>query len=362
MATNREKQILRLIEANPLISQQELADTCNITRSSVAVHISNLMKKGFIQGKGYITSSKPHIAVIGGSTLEISGMPDAALVRKEANFGKVSTVLGGKGRNIAQNLAQLGENIKFVSVFGDDPYARPLIESCLQSGVDITDAPVVPGGTSSILMNITNGAGETQLSILDYELYAHITPTFLHKRFAVINNAALCVADGSLPEESIEFLAQNCSNPLFLDVAGESNISKIETLLQFVHTVKLTRAELAKLVGKPVKDERALQAAADEILAKGVQQIFVNLGTGGLYCANGKEKCLLPALPAKTYNPQGASDCFTAVVAWGYNQGFALADCGKLALVASAMTVESREAVNPGINEQNMLDVLKKLG
>ena len=50
--TQRERQILSLIEANPMISQQELADQLQITRSSVAVHISNLQKKGYIVGKG----------------------------------------------------------------------------------------------------------------------------------------------------------------------------------------------------------------------------------------------------------------------------------------------------------------------
>ena len=49
--TQRERQILRLIEANPMISQQELADKMGIARSSVAVHISNLTKKGYIAGK-----------------------------------------------------------------------------------------------------------------------------------------------------------------------------------------------------------------------------------------------------------------------------------------------------------------------
>ena len=42
--TQRERQILQLIESNPLISQQEIAEKMGITRSSVAVHISNLTK------------------------------------------------------------------------------------------------------------------------------------------------------------------------------------------------------------------------------------------------------------------------------------------------------------------------------
>ena len=50
--TQRERQLLEWIRENPMISQQELADKAGITRSSVAVHISNLMKKGCITGKG----------------------------------------------------------------------------------------------------------------------------------------------------------------------------------------------------------------------------------------------------------------------------------------------------------------------
>ena len=57
--TQREAQILQWIQENPLISQQELADRAGITRSSVAVHISNLMKKGYIDGKGYIVRTAP---------------------------------------------------------------------------------------------------------------------------------------------------------------------------------------------------------------------------------------------------------------------------------------------------------------
>lgn len=52
--TQRERQILQWIEADPMISQEALAERAGITRSSVAVHISNLMKKGYIAGKGYV--------------------------------------------------------------------------------------------------------------------------------------------------------------------------------------------------------------------------------------------------------------------------------------------------------------------
>ena len=54
--TNREAQIFQWIMENPMISQEELAAKAGIARSSAAVHISNLMKKGYILGKGYVTN------------------------------------------------------------------------------------------------------------------------------------------------------------------------------------------------------------------------------------------------------------------------------------------------------------------
>ena len=59
MLTEREKEILKVIKENPLVSQEEIAKKLSITRSSIAVHISNIMKKGYIIGKGYLINEDP---------------------------------------------------------------------------------------------------------------------------------------------------------------------------------------------------------------------------------------------------------------------------------------------------------------
>ena len=84
--TQRERQILNWIEENPLISQQELAEKAGITRSSVAVHISNLMKKGYITGKGYIVHTAPYVTVVGGVNMDIGGWPSEVPVDRDSNL------------------------------------------------------------------------------------------------------------------------------------------------------------------------------------------------------------------------------------------------------------------------------------
>ena len=147
--TQRERQILNWIKENPMISQQELADKAGITRSSAAVHISNLMKKGYISGKGYIVRTAPYVTVVGGVNMDIGGRSYASLVDRDSNPGQVRMSLGGVGRNIAHNMALLGVDVKMLTALGDDLYAQKIGASCAELGIDLSQSPVIPGGHTS---------------------------------------------------------------------------------------------------------------------------------------------------------------------------------------------------------------------
>ena len=149
--TQRERQILRWIEEDPMISQQELADKAGITRSSAAVHISNLMKKGHIAGRGYIVRTAPYAVVAGGVNMDIGGRSCEGLIPRDSNPGQVRMSLGGVGRNIAHNLALLGVEVRLLTAFGDDVSAQKLAASAAacSSGVRSGPACVPQEGRSS---------------------------------------------------------------------------------------------------------------------------------------------------------------------------------------------------------------------
>ena len=152
--TQRERQILDLIAANPMISQQELADTLNITRSSVAVHISNLLKKGYIAGKGYVLRTGTYAVVVGGVNVDIGGRSYAKLVAADSNPGRVSISLGGVGRNIAHNMALMGLDVKLLTAMGDDIYGSRIAASCTELGIDASHALRVPDCATSTYLSL----------------------------------------------------------------------------------------------------------------------------------------------------------------------------------------------------------------
>ena len=228
--TQRERQILNLIAANPMISQQELADSLNITRSSVAVHISNLLKKGYIAGKGYVLRTGSYAVVVGGVNVDIGGRSQRKLVAADSNPGKVSISLGGVGRNIAHNMSLMGVDVKMLTAMGEDIYGNRIAESCRSLGIDASRALRVADCATSTYLYIADEEGEMALALSDMEVCDRITPSYLAANLRVLQNARVIVADANIPAESLVYLAENCTAPIFCDPVSTIKAEKLRPI------------------------------------------------------------------------------------------------------------------------------------
>lgn len=347
--TQRERQLLRWIQEDPTISQQELADKAGITRSSVAVHISNLMKKGYIAGKGYIVRSAPYVVVIGGVNMDIGGRSFAPVVAKDSNPGCVQMSLGGVGRNIAHNLTLLGIDVHLITAFGEDMAAQKIVTSCSELGIDIRHSLQIPGAATSTYLFISGPDGETELAVSDMEIYERITPAFLAGRLPLLNNAKLIILDTNLPEKTIEWIVENCRVPIFVDPVSTIKVGRIRNVLGKLHTIKPNRAEAEALSGIPLTSRNNLERAADVLLATGLRRIFISLGADGVFAADQRERCLLPCLPGKTVCSSGCGDAFLAAVAWAYLEGTNLENTARMGLAAASIALESEETINASL-------------
>lgn len=348
--TKRERQLLNWIEENPLISQKELADKAGITRSSVAVHISNLMKKGYITGKGYIIQTAPYVTVVGGVNMDIGGRPAAALVGRDSNPGTVHSSLGGVGRNIAHNMALLGLDVRLVTAFGDDAGAQKLAASCAELGIDVSQSPVIPGGRTSTYLFINDEKGDMALAVSDMEIYSHLTPQLLAQRRRLLNGSQVVVLDTNIPEKSIAWLAENCEAPLFADPVSTAKAVKLKPVLGKLHTLKPNRLEAELLSGVPITGEDSLNRAADVLLGTGLRRVFLSLGAEGVFAADHSGRVRLPCLPGRMVNATGCGDAFMAAIAWAYLRGTDLEDTARAGLAAAAIAMESGETINPKLS------------
>ena len=357
--TQRERQILQWIEADPMISQERLAEMAGITRSSVAVHISNLMKKGYIAGKGYVLRSGSYAAVVGGVNMDIGGRSFAPLVARDSNPGKVRMSLGGVGRNIAHNMSLLGVDVRFLTAFGDDLYAQRIAASCGELGIDISHALTVPDGATPTYLFLNDCDGDMALAVSDMEICERITPAYLAANLPLLNNAQLVVTDTNIPAEALRYLTEHCTAPIFADPVSTAKAAKLKPVLGRLHTLKPNRIEAELLSGVRITDDESLRLAAQTLLDTGLHRVFISLGTDGVLAADRREMRLVPCCKATMRNATGAGDAFMAALAWAYLEGTDLENTAASAAAAAAIAIESFETINPALSASAVRERMK---
>lgn len=160
--TGRETEILELLKKDPLISQVELADRLGITRSSVAVHISNLMKKGVILGKGYVFNQEASIVIFGESCMRVEIM--------EQPENKIDMHLGGFALEAALAFSELTVQSKVVTVIGKDPLGEYIVDKMKQNQIDVSNVSRHKGSRSNRAVYV-NGSLSYQegIATTDYD-------------------------------------------------------------------------------------------------------------------------------------------------------------------------------------------------
>lgn len=348
--TQREQQILNLIAANPMISQQELADSLNITRSSVAVHISNLLKKGYIAGKGYVLRTGSYVVVVGGVNVDIGGRSYESLVAADSNPGKVSISLGGVGRNIAHNMTLMGVDVKMLTAMGEDVYGNRIAASCTELGIDASHALRVTDCATSTYLYIADEEGEMALALSDMEVCDRITPSYLAANQQILQNARVIVADTNIPQETLVYLAENCSVPIFCDPVSTIKAEKLRPILNKIHTLKPNRLEAELLSGISICSKQDAEKAAMALIEKGVRRVFISMGAEGVYAATADMQMWFSNLPGNMVNTTGCGDAFMAALVWAYLQDMTLEETALAGLAAGSIAMESTETINPAMS------------
>ena len=353
--TQREREILQLIESDPMIQQQDIADKLGIARSSVAVHISNLTKKGYIAGKGSVLRTGNYAVVVGGVNVDIGGRSNAPLIAADSNPGTVNVSLGGVGRNIAHNLSLMGADVRLMAAYGDDMHGQQVASSCASLGIDLTHALKVPGGTTSTYLYLTDEKGEMALAVSDMSICEKVTPEYLNENLALLQNARVIVADANIPGESLKFLAENCVAPLFIDPVSTTKAEKIRPILGKIHTLKPNRMEAELLSGIPIHNEADLEKAAQKLLSTGLKRVFISLGSDGVYAACHEGSLHMDNIPGTMVNTTGCGASAMAAIVWAYMEGLDLPSSARAGLAAGSITMESAQTINPSMSAEAIL-------
>ena len=277
------------------------------------------------------------VIVIGAVNMDICGRPDREPRMKDSNPGTVSFSPGGVGRNIAHNLCLLGLNVKFIAAIGDDVYGDSIFESCTKLGMDMHLSRRMSGGRTSSYLYVTDENGDMLVGVSDTDISASITPEYLKAHIKEINEADAVVIDANLTRETVAWIAENVTAPLYA--------AKAERLRPALG--RLTAFKPNEYEAKSMTGETTSLFAAEALLNAGVKKVFVSLGGDGIVAASDGEIIKLPCVTTEISNCTGCGDAATAAIIWAGVNGLGIAESASAAMKAAAMCAACSETINP---------------
>lgn len=360
--TEKERELLEIIENNPQISQNEIADRLKITRSSVSVHINNLTKKGYIAGRRYVLNSSDYVCIIGSANIDILGFSSHALISEDSNPGHIQICLGGVGRNIAENLARLKIDVKLITNIGDDVYGKHLKDQCQLMGIDMSYAHVMSGFRSSIYMAIMSERGKMNLALSDMTTLDELPENVLQQNAMLIKRSRLIVVDTGLPKRILEYICANFNDhDLYLDPVSVGKAEHVKHLLSSFHTIKMNRLECEYLSDIKINEFTDLIKASEVFINKGVRRVFITLGEEGVFAREGEKTYQFKASAIKIVNETGAGDAFMAGIVYSSLQHANLEDCCEFSSAMAQLALASEDTVNSNMSLENVQRVLQEI-
>jgi len=359
--TEREREVFNLIEKDPMISQAELAAMLGITRASVGVHVSNLMKKGYIKGKGYITITEHPITVIGGANVDYQGKTDHIMIMADSNPGKINHALGGVGRNIAENLSMLDVPVRLITAMGGDAEASMVRENAVERGIDIEDCLILANERTSTYLYILDHLGDMVTAVSDMSITNRLNEDFLRTKLMKIDKSAYTVIDANLPEASIHFLVRHLQNTkLIFDTVSTTKALRGKAVLDGFYGIKPNLIEAEVLLERKILTNKDIELAGEAFLNMGIKKVFITLGKKGVYFTDGEHRFFRSSKVSEVVNVTGAGDAFTAAMVYALQHQLKGLDFVDFCLGASGVTVMSKDTIARNMSVDNIKQMIKE--
>jgi pseudouridine kinase len=303
-----------------------------------------------------------HVLVIGAASIDTKGQTLHEIRPRTSTPGSIRASAGGVARNIAENLARLGETVVLLTAVGDDEPGRRILQQANQCGVDTSHVIVAQDRATAAYLAILDSSGHLVMSIDDMDIIRDsITAGYLNRRRRFFRDASMVVLDANVPASALR-TAFRMIRSLGLSVCADpTSVSLAPVLRPYLPFLTLTTpnaAEAQALCGIRVSDRDSGLAAAHRLVGLGVRIAIVTLGPTGLVYATSNESGHVPAIEGEIVDLTGAGDALTAAVVFGLLNDLSVGEAVRLGASAAALTVQCRETVCPNLSLERLYDQL----
>ncbi len=303
------------------------------------------------------------VLVIGGSTLDVVGRLESDLQMVTSNPANIRTSFGGVARNVAENLARLGQPVSLLSVIGKDRIGDDVLAHTRQAGVDVSAVYTTDKFPTGFYMGVLNEHGVRQFGFADMRILDELTETYIAYNEALFEKAGLVFVDANLPEAALETafkLAQKYKLPVCADPTSGSLAGRLIPYLRHTRLIAPNRIEAGILTGQHFENSNrdAAMECARTLVNLGVEIAFVTLAEFGVCYATSETSGHIPAIRTNVADPTGAGDALVAAVIYALMNDIEIDDAARLGISAATLALRYPGTVYPELSLEKLYNEL----
>jgi len=306
--------------------------------------------------------SAVHLLVIGAASIDTKGRASQPIQAGTSTPGAIRVSVGGVGRNIAENLARLGERAVLLSAVGDDDSGRHILQQAGECGIDLGPVLLSSSHRTAAYLAILDETGKPVMSIDDMNIHREmISPGVIYRHRALFRDASMIVVDANLSPNTLDTifaLARKYGVRVCADPTSATLAPRLRPYLPHLLLITPNGAEAEAMSGVSVTGRGSGLKAAQKLVGMGVQIAIVTLGATGLVYATSQESGHVPAIDCEVVDFTGAGDALTAAVVFGLLNDLPIDEAVRLGTSAAALTLQSRETVCPTLSLERLYDKL----
>lgn len=252
------------------------------------------------------------IAVIGSTMMDIvsymDNMPQAGETRRVEGFHIAS---GGKGANQAIAAAKLGADVVMMTAVGDDMFGEQSRKNFQNHHIDMSLVKTAKDTSNGIATIVVESSGQNRI-LINPGANEKLTPEDIEEAGAELAECGLFVLQLEVPLETVYAairFAKKHGIKVLLNPAPASRELSLDMACQCDFFVP-NETELSILVNKPVDTVAQVQEAAQSLVAQGLTNVIVTMGSRGSLLVNKDETQLVPSLKVEAVDSTGAGDAF----------------------------------------------------
>jgi ribokinase len=272
--------------------------------------------------------------------------------------GRFLQANGGKGANQAVAAARLGGDVVFLTCVGDDMQGRMLKEVFASDGIHteyMKFSATSPTGTALIFVA---DDGENCIAVAP-GANGELLPEDIDAAADAFSEASWLLLQLEVPLKTV-FHA--------VDVAYEKGIKVIlnpapisgtipQEVLRKLWLITPNETEAEKLTGIKIDSAEDAYRASEALLAQGVQNVIVTLGSSGSVICNASSHEFVPARKVEAVDTVGAGDVYNGALVTALSEGKSLPDAALFATLASSIAV-TRPGAQTGVPHRPEVDTL----